>query len=220
MMPRMSALASEGDIPGFNRLINKSFETLFFICFPVIIISILLAPYIIRVLTGSGFQGAVVPMQLIMPLVIVVGVAQILAVQVLMPLKKDRIILNASVLGSVTGIILNLMLVGRFGSTGTAMVLLITEFVITTYYIRVMSRAGIFSFPWKSLLKNFVVAMPYAAICIVAGLLFQRNYLVLSFAFVMSALYFIYASIRIFKNEEITRIWFILFRNISLRNVR
>lgn len=57
---------------------------------PMIACSVLLAPKIIYMLSGSGYEGAILPMRIIMPTVLFVGVSQVLAVQVLLPMKKIR----------------------------------------------------------------------------------------------------------------------------------
>lgn len=222
MMPRMSAFMAEGNTAGFNSMIHKSFNTLFSISFPIIIIALMLAPQIIQALSGSDFAGAVVPMQLIMPLVIVVGIAQVLAVQVLMPLKKDRIILTASMIGSFIGIVLNILLVKKYGSVGTALVLLVSELSITAIYIYIMKRDNLLAFPWKSLLKNFALALPYAPICLISVIVFERTWMVLSFALSLSVLYFIYTNIYIIRNEEFVRMLSIVYKylNTSLRHAR
>ena len=213
---------AEGNTAGFNSMIHKSFNTLFSISFPIIIIALMLAPQIIQALSGSDFAGAVVPMQLIMPLVIVVGIAQVLAVQVLMPLKKDRIILTASMMGSFIGIVLNILLVKKYGSVGTALVLLVSELSITAIYIYIMKRDNLLAFPWKSLLKNFALALPYAPICLISVIVFERTWMVLSFALSLSVLYFIYTNIYIIRNEEFVRMLSIVYKylNTSLRHAR
>ncbi len=67
---------------------------------PMIVCSIILAPQIIHLLAGPGYEGAILPMRLIMPAVLPVGIAQVLAIQVLMPMKRDRAPLTASILGA------------------------------------------------------------------------------------------------------------------------
>ena len=48
----------------------------------------ILAPQIIYILSGPEYEGAVFPMRIIMPAAFAVGMAQVLAIQILMPMKK------------------------------------------------------------------------------------------------------------------------------------
>lgn len=110
MLPRMSALLSNGNKDSFQQMADKSFRLMSTFCVPMIVCSIILAPQLVYVLSGEGYEGAVMPMQIIMPGVLFVGIAQILAIQILTPMKKDKILLIASIIGASIALILNLSL--------------------------------------------------------------------------------------------------------------
>lgn len=137
MLPRMSALIAEGNKGRFQELINKSFSVVAKFSIPMILCSIVLAPQIIYVLSGPGYEGAIIPMRIIMPAILFVGVAQVLAIQILMPMKKDRILLIASICGATISVILNVILVAKYHSVGSSIVLIICEMVVTLIYISV-----------------------------------------------------------------------------------
>lgn len=216
MMPRMSSLLAEGNVIQFRQMINKSFNALFTICFPLIIGSIMLAPQIIKILSGDEFNGAIIPMQIIMSLVMVVGIAQILAVQVLMPMQKDKFILIASIIGASIGILFNILLVRTYGSVGTAIVLLLSETFVTAYYIFIVGKNNILSFPWKPLINNLLYSIPYLLICYGSSLLFDKSIFILMFAGLASALYFLLVNIYILKNAELLGIMQSLRRYIFI----
>ena len=135
MLPRMSALLAEERNDQIKNLINKSFSAVVTFATPLIIYSIIMAPQIINILSGPGYEGAILPMRIIMPAVFFVGIAQILAIQILMPMKKDTILLMASICGAIVGVILNVILVPKFYSIGSAMVLIFCEILVTFIYI-------------------------------------------------------------------------------------
>ena len=56
MLPRMSALLSNGEKESFQRLANKSFYTMCIFCIPMIVCSIILAPQLVYVLSGEGYE--------------------------------------------------------------------------------------------------------------------------------------------------------------------
>ncbi len=127
MLPRMSALVSQGNESEFSRLASLSYSLLFRTSLPLVAFTILYAPEIIRIICGPGYEAAVLPMRIIMPLLFVVGYEQIIIVQMLMPMKKDKAILVNSILGASLGIALNLLLTPRLGSTGSAVVWVCSE---------------------------------------------------------------------------------------------
>ena len=78
MLPRMSSLLANGEKERFQELINKSFTAMATFSIPMIICSIILAPQIIYILSGPGYEGAILPMRIIMPAALFVGIAQVL----------------------------------------------------------------------------------------------------------------------------------------------
>ena len=168
MMPRMSALISKGDKNSFNQLINKSLNIMYSICIPLSIGGFCLAPQLIFLLSGKGYEGAIIPMQIIMPLIIIVGTAQVLAIQVLVPLRKDKVILKASIIGAIVGVVLNIIFVKYYKAIGTSIVLLISEISVTSYYLITSYRTSILTKPMKFFLKELVYSIPYLIICILS----------------------------------------------------
>lgn len=206
MLPRMSALLSIGNEESFKELISISFKLLFIICFPLIICTTILAPQIITILSGSGYEGAIIPMQIIMPLILFVGFSQILAIQVLMPLQKDKLILIGSIIGATVGIISNLILSSKMESIGSAIVLLISEITVTTYYAWIVFKKKIIEFPFKPFIQNLTWSIPYVFICYGSSQLFKSALLILLFAGLLSIIYFILLDQYFVKGKIINRI--------------
>ena len=203
MMPRMSFLLHEGDNEAFKDLISKSFEILFTICFPLVVGTVFLAPQIIGLISGKGYEGAITPMRIIMPLILIVGIAQIIAVQVLMPMHKDKIVFTASVVGALIGVSMNLILVHKFGAIGTAIVILISETMVTVYYIFCVTKEKILKFPLHLFLKKAGNTIPYLIICALALFFSNKSAVVIAISFGSSIIYFIISEVYLFQNDII-----------------
>ena len=206
MMPRMSSIIHLEEKENFSKMIGKSFDFLLTLSFPIIVGSITLAPQIIKILSGPGYEGAVLPMQIIMSLTLVVGIAQILSSQILIPMQKDKLILFASIIGASIGLLANLLLVKQYGSIGTAIVLLTSEVSVTIYYIYIISKNQILVFPWKIFGYHFFYSLPYLAICYFTQLYLERPILILIIAALISSIYFLFINIYILKNIELLTI--------------
>lgn len=194
LMPRMSSLLSLGEKDKYNLLIIKSFDILFAFCFPLIIISIIHAPQIIRVLSGSEFAGAILPMKIIMPLVLVVGIAQILAIQVLIPLQKDKTILHASMIGALFGVLCNIVFVRKFGATGSALVLFLSELSVALFYMYICKKNHILKFPYVKIIKYLIVSLPYILISYISSQIFKdKDVLIIVFTVAFSLFYFVFS---------------------------
>ena len=145
LLPRMSSLYHSGDLNGFNKLLLLSFKVLVFIVFPIIILSEFYAPEIVTIMSGSSFGGAVLPMRIIMPLLLIIGIEQILVYQILIPQNKDQKVFVNSIVGGLIGVIANLILVKELGSSGSAVVWLLSEVCVLTmsYYFTFSIIKGI-----------------------------------------------------------------------------
>ena len=120
MMPRLSALISEGRTDEFIRLLKKSFRILLLIFIPASIVIYITAPYIIHIIAGPGYEGAITPLRIISPLLLIIGIEQIIIIQGLLPMKKDRAVLINSAAGAAAGLAANFILVPNFGAAGAA----------------------------------------------------------------------------------------------------
>ena len=182
MLPRMSALVADGDKQGYQALLNKSFSAVATFSLPLIVCSMIMAPQIVYILAGSGFEGAVIPMQIIMPALLSVGLAQILAIQILMPLRKDNVLLVASIIGAGLSVVINILFIERLGAIGSAVVLLAAESVVTGTYIAYVGRKRLVKIPVKYFLRSALLTLPCVAICIACSELIENPYIALTTA--------------------------------------
>jgi len=81
-------------------------------------------------LSGKGYSGAIIPMQIIMPTLLLIGLSNILGIQILVPLGKEKIVLYSEIAGAVVNLILNALLIPLMKSSGAAIGTLVAEFVV------------------------------------------------------------------------------------------
>jgi O-antigen/teichoic acid export membrane protein len=203
MLPRMSALVAENNFPEINRLIAKSFDILYTFCFPVIIFFMFFAPEVVRIIAGAGYEGSILPMRIVLPLMLIIGTEEILIIQLLMPLNKDKAIFINSVIGAIVGVALAIILVKNLHSVGSSIVWVCSEFSILIsagYFVK--KYIGI-HIPYKMLLFKFIYAIPYILICYAVIVLFSNSFIMLAVAGIASSIYFIVEDMYISKNNII-----------------
>ena len=165
MLPRMSSLLANGEKDRFQELVNRSFSVMATCCIPLILCNMILAPQIIYILSGPGYEGAILPMRIIMPAAFAVGMAQVLAIQVLMPMKKDKVLLVASIIGAVVSLLINLLVVPSVASVGSAIVLVCSEAVVTGMYVVYVLSHRLTWIPVGIIWKNVCYFLPSALVC-------------------------------------------------------
>lgn len=160
LLPRMSAVLSEGKEDVFRSFVEKTFNILFLAGVPLVILIEMTAGDIIRVLSGAGYEGSNVPLMIVTPLILIVGLEEILIVQVMMPRKMDRRILRNSVYGAIVGLSLNLLLVRLLKAEGSAIVWLCSETAVLLSAAFAVFGYSLKGFPGKRLLKDIVLYLP------------------------------------------------------------
>ena len=206
MLPRMSALVAENNYSEINRLIGKSFDILYTFCFPVIIFLMFFTPQVIGIIAGAGYEGSILPMRIVTPLMIIIGTEEILIIQLLMPLNKDKAIFINSIIGAVIGIALAVILVTKFHSIGSSIVWVCSELSIlisASYFVK--KYIGI-HIPYKMVFVKFLYAIPYIVICYGVISVINDSIAKLAIAGVISLIYFIIEDIYISKNNFIKKL--------------
>ena len=173
MLPRLSQLISQNKLDEFQQRINKSFNIVLTITIPFTIFAIFFASDIIYIIAGPGYNGAIIPMMIIMPIILIVSIAQILIIQILTPLKKDKEMMICTIWGAFTGLILNLILVPHMLCNGAAICWLVSEFVVMSSAIYFICNKTIIKLPFKSIKKRVVPLLITCFFCYVLQTIFS-----------------------------------------------
>lgn len=204
MLPRMSSLISDGKMEQFKSLVNKSIELLCLISLPMIIYTVVYASDIIHLLSGEGYEGAIIPMQIVMPLILIIGLEQILITQTLVPLKKDKAVLINTIFGAIVGILLNLLLVSKYEAIGSSMVWLFSEIAVLISAMYFVKKNIDFTIPIKYILKQVINYLPCCILLLTTKHLISSNFIGIVLAGFITFVYMILINITICKNELIS----------------
>lgn len=130
LLPRASYYLEHGQEAAFERISKKALNFIAIAAVPLTVYFMLFAREGIGFLSGSAYEGAILPMQIIMPTLVLIGVTNILGIQMLVPLGKEKVVLHSEIAGAVTDFVLNLLLIPQFHSAGAAVGTLAAETVV------------------------------------------------------------------------------------------
>ncbi|MBM6673579.1 flippase [Marseilla massiliensis] len=142
MMPRTSNLLSEHKEAEFNALIQKSYDFTIAISLPLTCGLLFAAPYIIEVLCGQEFIPATLSSQIIAPIILMVGISNVMGIQILYPKGKIKTVIHCCMIGAIVDLILNICLIPAFSYNGTAIAYLCAE-IATTASMYIIARNDI-----------------------------------------------------------------------------
>ena len=93
-------------------------------------------------MSGFGYVDSVVPMRIIMPTLLLIGITNILGTQMLVPMGKETMVLYSEIAGAIVDIIINTVLIPRFASVGAAWGTLAAEFVVLLVQCYALGNEG------------------------------------------------------------------------------
>lgn len=206
MLPRMSSIIAEGDLKKFRHYLSRSVNVLFSFAIPFVLLFVVFSPEIILLYAGKGFEGAIIPMRITMPLIIIIGYEQIIITQGLLPLDKNKSVLINSVFGAITGIVFSIILVGTFKSIGSAMVWVLSEFVVFISANYFVNKYIQFRFPIILLFKELVVYLPLFVILFLIHKLELSAFLGLILAGFSTVIYTFFVQYFVLKQKDFNQI--------------
>ena len=205
ILPRASSLFSQGKTDELEEILQKTVNLLFSLGAPLVVFGIVCARSIIYIIAGSGYEGAILPMQISMPLIIVIGLEQILIIQGLMPMKQDWIVMRGTIIGAVLSIITNLLFTSFWASVGAAVVWFMSEVaVLINAQISMKKLLGL-QLPYTSLLKSIIAYMPLLVLLLLVNAYIHNLISGFVICSIISLIYFIITEILICKNMMLTQ---------------
>lgn len=201
LYPRVSNLLAEGSKEEFWNKINVAFEAIFLFSFPTIIYLLVAGPDLLYLFVGNGFEGAYLPLRIISPLVLFLGVEQILVIQILLAMHQEITVLRNSFIGAFVALILNILITASLGASGSAIVWLIAEGVIMVLSAFDIYRKYNYLMPIK---RMAVYCLSYIPLLLIALLVFHvvgSNYIMLTVLAFVVIIYAFFTEVIILKNK-------------------
>ena len=164
LLPRASYYIEKNEVENFKNISIKALHFVMFAAIPLMVYFMVYAKESILFLSGDAFIEATVPMQIIMPTLLFIGITNILGIQILVPLGKENVVLYSEIAGAIVDFIINLLLIPYFKSAGAAIGTLVAEAVVLIvqyiYIRKEMKEILNFSYSLKILVAVVIAAVP------------------------------------------------------------
>lgn len=156
LLPRLSLHASNNDVERYNKILKDSIVIIALVSVPMASYFFLVARDSVVLLGGEDFVSATLPMQILMPILLISGFSNITGNQILLPLNKEKYFMYAVTSGAILNLILNFILMPMYGIVGAAIATLLAEFcqmLIQFYYSKEYLKGNI---DYDSVLKIII----------------------------------------------------------------
>lgn len=174
LLPRCSNLWKKGDEEGFARIINKSLKLLIGISLPMTVGLMLLAYSITMIFCGEDYNPSVNVLIWNAPVVFIIGMTNLLGIQILYTKNKMKIVLKSVTCGAIVNVAFILILVPHFQALGAAIAVMIAQVSVLT--VQIVSGQKYFPFKKVDLLQpNYIIATLIMAVAVEAVVILSDN---------------------------------------------
>lgn len=165
IMPRASKLIAGNQKEEYAVLVQKSFDCMLLFAIPLSIGLICVAPYAIKVLCGDGFIESVFASQIVAPIVVLVGVSNVIGIQILYPSGDIKDVIISCGIGALINVFLCIVLIPPYAHVGAAIAYLGAELsttlamcIISKHKIPIKLKASHFHYILGAILMIPVIA--------------------------------------------------------------
>lgn len=145
IVPRIENALNNGDFAGYRESLEKSLRFTLLFALPCIVGLEVVADDAISVFAGNKYEGAVLAVRMLSPIILIVGLANFVGLQVLFANRRESMYTVAVSIAAVCNFIANLILIPKFGLYGAIFGTVVAECVgllIETVAARVFLRAA------------------------------------------------------------------------------
>ena len=130
MIPRMASTFASGDTKKVNEYMKKSFNFVFLLSFPLMFGIASVSEPFVPIFFGQGYDKVVLLITIICPIVLLMGVANVIGTQYLLPTKRQKEYTICTVIGVIVNFILNYILISRYESIGASIATVASQLVV------------------------------------------------------------------------------------------
>lgn len=139
MLPRIANNFASGEKEKITNYLKKSFNMVFLLGFPMIFGIIAVSKPFVPVFFGQGYDKVSVLMNIISPIIVLIGLSNVTGTQYLLPTKRQKEYTISVVCGAIVNFIMNMCLIWHFGAIGASIGTVIAELTVTLvqmYFVR------------------------------------------------------------------------------------
>lgn len=131
VLPRLSYYIKKNDKTKFQELVYKNFDIFFLLATPSTVGLCLVGNAVILAFSGETFMASVPIMRIMNPIIIITGIGSVVGTQTFVPMGREKLVLYGLIIGAVSNIIFNFILIPRYQIWGAAIATLCSEGVFS-----------------------------------------------------------------------------------------
>ena len=176
MVPRMASTFASGDKEKVNEYMKMSFKFVFFLAFPLMFGIVSISKSFVPLFFGEGYDKVVLLITIMSPILLLMGIANVLGTQYLLPTKRQKEYTISVTIGVIVNFFLNYYLISKYAAIGASIATVLSQLVVDLvqlYCVRndIKIKELVIS-SWKYLCSGFVMFV----FCMITGLVLSQGY--------------------------------------------
>lgn len=165
MIPRMANAFANNDKKQINDYMKMSFNFTFFLSFPIMFGIVSISKAFVPIFFGAGYEKVIYIIYLLSPMVLLMGLANVVGTQYLLPTKKQKEYTSSVTIGVVVNFILNYILITLYESIGATIATVLSQLVVDILQYRHIKDDISIKSLWNLCYKYLISAIAMFAIC-------------------------------------------------------
>lgn len=167
MIPKMASTYASGDKQKVNDYLKRSFNFVFFLSFPLIFGIVSVSKEFVPIFFGKGYDKSIILINIISPIILLMGIANVIGTQYLLPTKKQKEYTFSVTVGLVVNFVLNMILINLWDSVGASIATVLSQLVVDVLQLRNISKEINLKELLKTSVKYFISGIIMFLACLI-----------------------------------------------------
>lgn len=201
MVPRIANMFAIGEKKKVNDYMKKSFNFVFLLGFPMMFGLIAISKEFVPIFFGQGYDRVVILMNILSPIILLMGVSNVLGTQYLLPSKKQKEFTVSVTIGIIVNLILNYILIKLFRAEGACISTVLSQLVVDGIQVNQVKK----DINFKKVLRlsyKYIFASLIMFICCMIVRIFASGFVCVALQIVIGVIAYFIVLIRL-KDEYI-----------------
>lgn len=188
ILPRVSLYLRENKQRQYQKLLDNVFRVLIILILPATVGLFMLSKEIIMLIAGSAYFGGTQSLRILSIAIMFSIFASFITTGMLLPKRREKKILTATLIGAVINILLNLVMIPFLSLNGAALTTLLAEFMV--FIISLIYARDIYQFKKiiMPLFTTMISCVPVILSCFIAKEVFTSNIWIILFSVLLSGI--------------------------------
>ena len=213
MSPRITSLASKNNTEEIKNELSKSFHLVWLLALPICFGIIAIAPNIVPWFLGDEFLRAISVMQIGALLMIAIGLNNVTGVQYLVSVGKENLFTLSVVIGAISNVIGNLILIPLLGANGAIISSVLAETIIFIAQLVMIKHVITTKTILKDIIKPLIATTAMFAVAYLLSINLAPN--IIATAIIGTAGVLTYGVVCLIIRES----WVIDYKNKALKTI-